>query len=149
MTDTTAPEIGERADLVKTIFIQAAPETVWAYLTQKAHLGKWYQPAHGDLSAGTDYTLGKDGERVVWGRVLDWQPPRRLVTSFNVGPLEGRETTVSWQLEPTAGGTLLTMAHSGIVPDMAAECAILGHLDAGWDAHLGSLRDVAAKSTAA
>lgn len=143
MNDAMTLEADERADLVKTVFIRATPPVVWDYLTQKAHLGKWYQPAHDDLAAGADYALGNDGERVVWGRVLNWQPPNRLVTSFNVGPLQARETTVTWQLEPTAGGTRLTMTHRGIVPEMASECAILGHLDAGWDAHLGSLRSLA------
>ncbi|MEM8657502.1 MAG: SRPBCC domain-containing protein [Pseudomonadota bacterium] len=141
MTDTLTRET---ADLVKTIFIQADPQQVWEYLTRKAHIGKWYQPAHGDLADGADYTLGKDGKRTVWGRVLVWTPPHRLVTTFNVGPLEGRETTVTWELKALAGGTQVTLTHTGIVPELAEECAILGHIDAGWDGHLASLRGLAA-----
>lgn len=143
MTDPMTQTPVQTADLVKTIFIAAAPATVWSYLTEKAHIGKWYQPAHADLSAGSDYEMGKDGARTIWGRVVEWHPPNRLVTTFNIGPLEGRETTVTWDLAAVAGGTRLTMAHAGIVPDMATECAILGHLDPGWDGHLASLRALA------
>ncbi|MEM8868902.1 MAG: SRPBCC domain-containing protein [Pseudomonadota bacterium] len=138
MSDTQTMQIS--ADLTKTVFIDAQPEQVWDYLTRKAHIGKWYQPAHGDLRPGAEYALGKDGARTVWGHVLEWDPPRRLVTTFNVEPLEGRETTVTWELSAMAGGTQVTLSHSGIVPEMATKCAILGHLDAGWDAHLALLR---------
>ncbi len=143
MTETLTREATETADLVKTIFIAVAPGTVWEYLTKQAHIGKWYQPAHADLAPGSDYAMGKDGARTIWGHIMEWHPPQRLVTTFNVGPLEGRETTVTWDLVAVAGGTKVTMTHAGIVPEMAEECAILGHLDAGWDAHLASLRGLA------
>lgn len=141
MPDTLADTM-PTADLVKTIFIKADPETVWDYLTLKAHLAKWYNPAEADLTADAPYALTskKTGKRVVWGRVLEWNQPSRLVTTFTVEPLEERETTVAWDLVAVAGGTRLTMTHSGIVPEHAEHLPLLGHLDEGWDVHLGMLR---------
>lgn len=35
---------------------------------------------------GMAYEIGPHGFRADWGRVLDWQPPRRLVFSWQIGP---------------------------------------------------------------
>lgn len=126
--------------LVKTIFLEAAPEMVWQYLTKQEHLGKWYQPAHGDLAEGQAYALGKDGQRQVWGEVQHWDPPHKLVTTFEIGPFAGQVTTVTWALEALGDGTFLTVTHEGI-PAGGPGAGALPHLDRGWDAHFAALRD--------
>lgn len=128
--------------LIKTVMFQAPRERIWAYLTEKDKLGLWYNPATGDLRVGEEYTLLDPGDKpLVWGRVLEMDPPARLVTSFCIAAFEGRESTVAWELAQVAGGTLLTLTHEGIV-EAAGEAALplLGALDKGWDGHLAGLR---------
>lgn len=130
--------------ITKTVFFTARQETVWAFLTEKDKLAEWFHPAEADLKQGEDYTLldqHGDMTRICWGTVLEMDPPRRLVYSFTVKPLNGAMTTVTWTLEEAAGGTRLTLVHEGI--ELAAGEAAMGllcALDKGWDEHFGRLR---------
>ncbi len=138
------------ATITKTIFIKAAPETVWSYLIDKNKLGQWFHPAVANLVLDQDYELyateeARSDEKMCWGRVIEMQAPTRLVYTFTVKPLQGAMTTVSWSLESVAGGTRLTMVHEG-VEEAAGEAALglLCALDKGWDEHFGRLRTVSA-----
>lgn len=128
--------------ITKSIFIAASPDTVFEFLTDKDKLGIWYHAADANLTEGTDYVLrDKTGKKTVWGRVLVLASPALLETTFCIGPFGNAETKVKWQLDEVAGGTRLTLAHSGI-SDAAGEAALnmLQALDKGWDAHLSKLR---------
>ena len=135
--------------LVKTAVFKVSPDVVWSFLTDKDKLGTWYHPGEAHLADGQDYRLmgtGEDGAKrpIIWGRVLEWEPPKRLVTTFCISPFDGDETTVTWQLAPFEGGTRLTVTHEGIA-EAAGEAALplAMALDKGWDEHLGSLRSAA------
>ncbi len=135
--------------IVKTILLKADAETVWGFLTDKDKLGEWFHPADSDLAAGGDYVLkgqADDGSTVrkCWGNVVEAKRPEKLVYTFTIEPLGGAMTTVTWLLQETKGGTRLMLQHEGIgaaAGDMALP--LLMALDAGWDAHLGRLRDLA------
>jgi len=135
-----------KSKLVKTVVFDAAPALVWSFLTDKDKLGQWYHPGEADLAEGQAYALGRpteDGSRgpTIWGRVLEWDAPRRLVTTFCIPPFGDKETTVTWELEEMAGGTRLTLTHEGIAEaagDAALPLAMA--LDDGWDKHLAGLR---------
>ena len=134
------------ATISKTVFFEAKPETVWAFLTDKDKLGTWYHPAKENLEEGKDYTLlevADDGAKVpiVTGRVLEAYAPNKLVTTFVVGPFNGKESTITWELEGVAGGTSLSLTHEG-VEEAAGDAAlhILMALDKGWDEHFAKLR---------
>lgn len=43
-------------------------------------------------AGGTVYDVGTDGSRCTWARVLTYEPPHRLVISWDISP--------SWQVEP-------------------------------------------------
>lgn len=134
--------------IIKTIFLKADAETVWRFLTDKDKLGEWFISADSDLAAGSDYVLSdkaEDGSKVrkCWGSIVEWKPPEKLVYTFTIEPLGGTITTVTWLLHEIHGGTRLTLQHEGIgetASDMALP--LLTSLDAGWDAHLGRLRDL-------
>jgi len=133
-------------ELTKTVYLDAPRDTVWAFLTEKDKLAKWFHPAAADLAEGEDYALLETDDsgntvKLCWGTVLKMDRPTNLVWSFTIKPLGGAMTTVTWTLEDSHGGTRLTLRHEGI--GMAAGEAPLGlltALDAGWDAHFADLR---------
>ena len=135
--------------IVKTIFLKADAETVWGFLTDKDKLGEWFHRADSDLVAGSDYVLrgqDDDGSEAgkCWGSVIEATRAEKLVYTFTIAPLGGAMTTVTWLLQEMHGGTRLTLHHEGIGA-AAGDTALplLMALDAGWDAHLGRLRNAA------
>ena len=142
----TVTDISTADVLTKTVFLKAAPERVWDYLTRHDLLGEWFHPARADLTSGEPYELLSPDEngamkRICWGRVIRMDPPHTLVCTFTVNPLNGAETRLTWTLDKVSGGTRLTLVHDGI--GEAAGSAALGlltALDVGWDEHFGRLR---------
>jgi uncharacterized protein YndB with AHSA1/START domain len=145
MTDTTT--------IQKTVFFSASKEVVWAFLTEKDKMATWYHGPEADLASGQPYALHRiadDGARVklVWGEVISMDQPNKLVTTFEIGPFEGRNTTVTWTLDDAAGGTRLTMSHAGIAEAAAAAAPeMLLALDKGWDDHIAKLRTATSSSS--
>ncbi|MEM7523462.1 MAG: SRPBCC domain-containing protein [Pseudomonadota bacterium] len=138
MKDATMTEMTLR----KTIYLEAAPEVVWAFLTKAEKLGAWFHPAAADLRPGEDYSLvGADGGAICWGRVTAMEPHSRLAYTFTVKPLDGHMTDVEWTLSKAAGGTRLSLVHSGL-PEDERGYGLVRALDVGWDEHLGKLRAV-------
>ncbi len=129
----------------KSVFLPADPATVWDHLTRADLLGKWFHPATADLAEGQDYTLlsEKDGDRMCWGTVEKLSPKDHMRWSFTVGPLNGTMTTVDWHLAPTAGGTHLTLEHSGLPEDGEGYGLVLA-FDKGWHGFLGNLHEIEA-----
>jgi uncharacterized protein YndB with AHSA1/START domain len=143
----------DNATLIKTMIFDAPRETVWAFLTEKDKLEKWFHPALADFAEGEDYALvGLDEKgvqkKICWGTVLKMIKPDKLVYTFTISPLNGAMTTVTWTLEEIKNGTKLTLRHEGIA-DAAGEAAlgILMGLDSGWDGHVDALKTQVNSST--
>jgi len=128
----------------KTVFLKAPRELVWAFLTEKDKLARWFHPAEEDLKEGQSYTLldqNGDMSRICWGNVLEMRPHDSLVYTFTIKPLNGAMTTVRWTLEDAVGGTRLTLVHEGIEKAAGkAALMMLSALDTGWDKHFSRLR---------
>ncbi|NDR59566.1 SRPBCC family protein [Aliiruegeria sabulilitoris] len=125
----------------KTIYLDATPERVWSFLTEPERLAKWFHPSQAPLSEGEDYVLTDvgSGQELIRGRVLSAQPPHGLHLTFEIPPLQGRDTEIRWTLEVLPGGTRLSLEHDGL-PDGEGAFGLILALDEGWDAHLGALR---------
>lgn len=137
-----------KAQMTKTIFINAAPERVWTYLVTPDKLARWFHESDAKLVAGNDYTLlhenpDKPDQKMCWGRVLVSEPPRRLVYTFTHAFLGGAETEVEWTLAPAYSGTQVTLVHSGFEAYEGDVMEMLTNHDKGWDQHFGRLRMVA------
>ncbi len=89
------------------------------------------------------------GDAFEFGRVLDWEPPKRLRFEFrgrNFAPDE--VTFVEVRFEPAPGGTLVTLEQSGWsalrldhpVRHGAQEPAFIAAMGGWWAELLGSLR---------
>ena len=128
--------------ITKTAFFATTPKILWAYLTEADKLGEWYHPARRDLQANTDYELyNKDnGEKWIWGSVLEFNPYEKLAYTFIIPPLEAISSKVTIHLEEAHGGTRLTLAHEGIEKLGESALGLLMALDDGWDEHIGRLR---------
>ncbi|MEV8467428.1 SRPBCC domain-containing protein [Fluviibacterium sp. DFM31] len=131
------------AAIEKSIYLSAPRQAVWTYLTDAKKLGTWFHPSDTDMVAGATYTLSSqtDGERMCWGTVEESRPHDYLRWSFTVGPANGAMSTVEWRLEEIAGGTRLSLSHSGL-PDTGDGFGLLLALDKGWHGFLMNLRQL-------
>ena len=100
MTDQSTPDPNS---VKKVVSVQAAPEIAWRIFTEK--MGAWWPLTTykiGKANAvdavlephvgGRWYERGDDGSTCEWGRVLLWDPPSRLVLTWDI--------SADWQPDP-------------------------------------------------
>lgn len=115
----------EAGKIVATIEIRATPERVFRSLTTPEELVRWWG-AEGvyrttewtaDMRVGGKWRAGgkgADGQPFsVEGIVLEIDPPRKLVQTWKADWDGGKETKVTYSLDPIAEGTRVTVAHEG------------------------------------
>jgi len=139
----------EIAPIVKSVVVGLPPEAAFELFTAKAATW-WPLPTHsvfGDDAAtcqvegwvgGRFYETHRDGvQQSEWGRVLDWEPPRRFRFSFYPGrePISAQEVEVYFA--PEAAGTRVTLTHRGweALGERGEQMQV--NYDAGWDYVLG------------
>jgi uncharacterized protein YndB with AHSA1/START domain len=90
------------APVRKSVLVEAPVERAFAAF---ARIGEWWIRTH-TLSAsgqrdvilepragGRWYEIGKDGETCEWGKVVEWQPPRRMLLRWQIG--------ADWKSDPS------------------------------------------------
>ena len=88
----------------KIVSVQAPPAVAWQVFTEK--MGTWWPLAVYKIGkakavdaviepyiGGRWYERGDDGTTCQWGSVLEWDPPSRLVLSWDI--------SADWQYDPT------------------------------------------------
>ena len=132
MTDTT---------IRKSVYLRASKEQVWAYLTDPEKLAIWFHKPEKTLEAGDDYSMfgTTSGDKLMWGNVSKSDPFDRLEYSFTIAPMGDATSMVKWMLEEVAGGTRLSLEHSGL-PQGAEAFGLTLALDKGWDDHISRMR---------
>src|SRR5262245_51050908 len=101
---------GEKWTLVLVRELRHAPEKVWQALTEPAHLREW-APFDADRSLGAAgstvklTTVGAPTPQVSEAKVTRADAPR--VLEYNWGAQD-----IRWELEPSPGGTRLTLWHN-------------------------------------
>jgi uncharacterized protein YndB with AHSA1/START domain len=142
----------QRTDLVirKTITVQATQQRAFAVFTEglatwwpldSYHIGE-QQPTTAVIEpwvGGRWYERAVDGTESDWGRVLAWEPPARLVLSWQI--------SADWQADPTvdtdvevrfiaegATTTRVDLEHRGLgsYGDAAAQMHGIFDSDSGW-----------------
>lgn len=119
-------------------------ERVWAFLTESELRRKWLAAGHMEMKVGAPFELvwrndeltnppgerppGRSAERRMQSRILELDPPRKLVIAWEASG------DVSFELEPRGDQVLLTLIHRHL-PDSAT---LLG-VGAGWHTHLDVL----------
>jgi uncharacterized protein YndB with AHSA1/START domain len=118
--------------ILAEVHIAAPPERVFQALTDPRQLPQWWGQkgmyrvtkfesdvrVHGKwLSTGISDT----GQTFsVGGEYLELDPPRLLVYTWTATWTGSQTTTVRWELEPSAGGTLVKTRHSGFAGNVEA-----------------------------
>jgi uncharacterized protein YndB with AHSA1/START domain len=127
--------------------LDASPETVWRYLTEANLRERWFMGGT-DARAGGEFDLLVDHDklseddvpypdsfecfkgRVFHERVIRFDPPRLLETSFQ----SGKGGTVTYELFPEGDRTRLVLTHSGITSPTGFQ-----DFGGGWASHLAVL----------
>ena len=142
MADTTK----FKPNTVYVSYIASTPEKIWTALTDPAFT-KAYFFGHAieiEPKVGGSFVLRMpDGRVNAQGRVIEWQPARRLSVTWAVSGMPGMEKLpeclVSYDIEQAGDCVRLTLteAHSWDIPE-----AILSGGRAGWPAILSSLKSL-------
>lgn len=127
----------------RSIVVQTDPTRAFHVWTER--VGTWWPPAHhpsGDPAGliqlesglgGRFFERAADGRELEIGRVLHWEPPRRLRLSFFMGGGPATPSEVDVTFTPVDGGTRVHICHSaGALGDRFD--AILDVFERNWKA---------------
>lgn len=124
----------------KAVVVPATPEKAWEIFTER--IGEWWPLSSHSLGGSKTETAfvtrelvserWHDGTERTWGHVLVWEPPRRLVFTWEVGEDSGNEIEIRFL--PVADGTRVELEHRGWEERTAAAWS---RYDAGWAGVLG------------
>lgn len=111
----------------RQVTVPATPELAFEVFTTR--LADWWpghrigaQPAEAFVlepgPQGRWYERGTDGTECEWGRVVRWEPPRRVTLTWEIDASWQRDpdraSEVDVTFEDTPGGTLVTLVHSSL-----------------------------------
>jgi uncharacterized protein YndB with AHSA1/START domain len=116
--------------LDRTLVIQAAPETVFAFFTDSARWARWWGAGSTiDARPGGEMTIRYPNGVQVSGEVMEVDAPRQIVFTYgyaNGHPIPAGASRVTIRLEPHARGTELSLTHE------FAEAAVRDQHVQGW-----------------
>jgi len=148
------------APVRKSIRVEAPQERAFEVFTAK--MGNWW-PRQMKLGGaplktiilegrlgGRWYEVGEDGAEATLGRVLAWDPPRRLLLSWAINHRWQPDSTVSAEVDITfiadgLAATIVEVEHRKF-EQMGAEAgaSMRGNVDRGWPIVLEHFRTAAA-----
>ena len=95
----------------KQLTVEAPRERAFRVFTE--NMSAWWPPEHHIGTSplkqcviepkvnGRWYEVGEDGSTCEWGKVLDWNPPQRLVLAWQLGPDFKYDPTLVTEVEVT------------------------------------------------
>jgi uncharacterized protein YndB with AHSA1/START domain len=148
------------APIEKQILVEAPQERAFRVFTES--FDAWWPREHhigkADMKAavleckpgGRFYEKGIDGSECEWGKVLVWEPPRRLIIAWQI--------TAEWKYDPSfvteleinfvaegAKRTRVELEHRNLDRHGDAAAALRDMLDKGWVGPLEKLAAVIAR----
>jgi len=146
-----------RPPVLRAALVSCDVEEAFSAFTDR--IGAWWPlPTHGvfgERAGGVAFDEGRlversvDGDEAVWGEVLVWEPPRRLVVTWHPGRGADDASEVEVRFIPDGDGTRVELEHRGW--ERFGEDAVRrrrGYVGPGaWGAVLEHFADVAEPST--
>jgi len=147
------------APIVRTVTVKIAPDRAFhLFATQMGH---WWprgrtvgSAPHVDIvvephPGGRWYERDADGQETPWGKVLAWEPPRRLLLAWQLDSRFRFDpdllTEVELRFAPAkGGGTLVTLEHRDLERFGRDAASHADKLGGGWPIFLGHYADHAA-----
>ncbi len=127
---------------VYRIAIRATAAQIWDAITRPEFTRRYFHGAAITVTPDAYTSFGPDGS--VWGdsRVLEFDPPRRLVhgwrSLYDPELADEAESRVTWEIEPADDGTcLLTVVHDGLDGAPRTARSVSGP---GWEGVLSGLK---------
>ena len=115
-------------DVRKSVTVAASPDDCFRVFTERP--ADWWPPSHVLVKkeraglafepgvGGRYYEWDVDGTEIAWGRILEWEPGRRLVMTWRIDgnwqsiPDDERASEIEVDFEPVdAGHTKVSLAH--------------------------------------
>jgi uncharacterized protein YndB with AHSA1/START domain len=132
----------------KALVVRCTPERAFAVFTTE--IGSWWpldqHSIGGDTitevvfeqaAGGRVFERHADGGEADWGRILSWEPPRRLVMSWHPGGDGSEATELEVRFAAEGDGTRVELEHRGweVLAERASETR--ESYDSGWATVLG------------
>jgi len=131
----------------KQLTVEAPQERAFRVFT--ANMGLWWPRDHHigvaplkdcvvePKANGRWYELGEDGTTCEWGKVLAWDPPRRLLLAWQLGPDFKYDPALLTEVEVTftvigPKSTRVDFEHRNIERFGEAAERLRGGMDTGW-----------------
>jgi len=129
--------VAESDSIMRELYIDAPPETVFAFFVDPDKLLQWKgMRCELDPRPGGVFRLEIDEANIVRGEYIAVESPRRLVLTWgweSGPPLPPGASMVTVVLTAQANGTLLRLVHTGLPPPF-----VVAHTT-GWDHYLPRL----------
>jgi len=127
-------------DFVYKTFIQTTPQKVWDAITTPEFTRQYWR--HENVSdwkkdSSWKHTNSATGDVYVIGKVLECDPPKKLVLSWAAPSDEKDVSEVTFEIEETAPGVVcLNVVHSKLSTDMGSK------ISQGWPRVLSNLKSL-------
>jgi uncharacterized protein YndB with AHSA1/START domain/DNA-binding transcriptional ArsR family regulator len=137
-------EMSDRPSFVYTVYIESTPDKVWHALTDPELTAAYWGHANvSDWQPGSSWEhrrVDGSGRVDVVGRVIETEPPARLVITFEDAPdaeAPREPSVVTFLIEPHHDIVRLTVTHENL-PNQA----MLNGISSGWPAVLANLKSL-------
>jgi uncharacterized protein YndB with AHSA1/START domain len=131
----------QKPKLVYTTLIRTTPKKLWAAITKPEFTQQYWAGVENvsDWKKGSKWEhIGGDKQREVWitGKVLESNPPKRLVLSWADPDDLADKSRVTFEIEPMGDMVCLTVTHG----NFKAGSPMFGKVSWGWPRVLSSMK---------
>ncbi len=129
---------------VYQVYIRTTPERLWQAITDPAMTEAYYfnSRIESDWTPGAPFTMRQaDGRLDIEGEVVEADPPRKLVHTFNLRwdpENDDPPSRVTWEITPMGDTCRLSLVHDGF----ASETQTFRETGGGWSLILSSLKSL-------